>query len=68
MATSAKEALEKLAAQDKPKAELVKLRYFVGLTLEEAAELLGISVPTAKRQWTFARAWLYAEISAAENR
>ena len=62
------DALEKLAAQDKPKAELVKLRYFVGLTLEEAAELLGVSVPTAKRQWTFARAWLYAEISAAEKR
>ena len=62
------DALEKLAAQDKPKAELVKLRYFVGLTLEEAAELFGVSVPTAKRQWTFARAWLYAEISAAEKR
>jgi RNA polymerase sigma factor (TIGR02999 family) len=57
------EALEKLALEDKPKAELVKLRYFVGLTTEEAAEVLGISVPTAKRWWTFARAWLFEEIS-----
>ena len=58
------EALEKLGAQDQPKAELVKLRYFVGLTIEEAAEVLGISAPTAKRHWAFARAWLYAEMSA----
>lgn len=59
------DALDKLAAQDSAKAELVKLRYFVGLTIEEAAEILGISAPTAKRHWTFARAWLYAEIKAA---
>ena len=58
------EALEKLAALDQPKAELVKLRYFVGLTFEEAAELLSISAPTAKRHWAFARAWLYAEMNA----
>lgn len=58
------EALERLAVQDQPKAELVKLRYFVGLTIEEAADLLGISAPTAKRHWAFARAWLYAEMSA----
>jgi RNA polymerase sigma factor (TIGR02999 family) len=57
------DALEKFAAQDKAKAELVKLRYFVGMTNEEAAEILGISLATAKRQWTFARAWLHAEIS-----
>jgi RNA polymerase sigma factor (TIGR02999 family) len=58
------EALDKLAAQDKDKAELVKLRYFVGLTIEEAAQLLGISEPTAKRWWAYARAWLHQEIKA----
>jgi RNA polymerase sigma factor (TIGR02999 family) len=52
------EALEKFAAQDPQKAELVKLRYFVGMNHEEAAEVLGISVPTAKRHWAYARAWL----------
>jgi RNA polymerase sigma factor (sigma-70 family) len=61
------EALEKFAAQDKPKAELVKLRFFVGLTIEEAADILGISVATAKRHWTYARAWLHAEISAVQK-
>jgi RNA polymerase sigma factor (TIGR02999 family) len=55
------EALEKFAAFDKPKVELVKLRYFAGLTIEEAAQLLGISRATAKRWWTYARAWLYQE-------
>ena len=58
------EALEKFAAQDKQKAELVKLRFFVGLTIEEAADILGISLATAKRHWTYARAWLQAEITA----
>ena len=58
------DALEKLAAQDKEKAELVKLRYFAGLTIEEAAQVLGISAPTAKRHWTFARAWLYREMQS----
>jgi len=57
------EALEKFALQDKAKAELVKLRYFVGLPLEQAAEILGISAPMAKRHWTYARAWLLREIS-----
>jgi RNA polymerase sigma factor (TIGR02999 family) len=61
------DALDRFALQDRPKAELVKLRYFVGLTLEEAAEILGISLATAKRQWTFARAWLHAEIKSAEQ-
>ena len=56
------EALEKLVARDQPKAELVKLRYFVGLTTEEAAEVLGISVPTADRWWNYSRAWLFEEI------
>jgi RNA polymerase sigma factor (TIGR02999 family) len=56
------EALDKFAARDKPKAELVKLRYFVGLKLEEAAEVLGVSVPTASRWWSYSRAWLCQEI------
>jgi RNA polymerase sigma factor (TIGR02999 family) len=56
------DALEKLASQDPRKAELVKLRYFVGLTIGEAANALGISEPTAKRWWAYARAWLYQEI------
>ena len=61
------EALEKFASQDKQKAELVKLRYFVGMTLEEAASVLHISEPTAKRYWAYAKAWLYQEIKA-QNR
>ena len=56
------EALAKFAARDQQKAELVKLRYFVGLTREEAAEALGISVPTADRWWNFSRAWLFDQI------
>jgi RNA polymerase sigma factor (TIGR02999 family) len=56
------EALAKFAAQDPHKAELVKLRYFAGLTIEEAAEVLGISAPTAKRWWAYSRAWLYNEL------
>jgi RNA polymerase sigma factor (TIGR02999 family) len=58
------EVLDKLAAESPQKAELVKLRYFVGMTFEETAEALGISVITAKRHWTYARAWLYEEIQA----
>jgi RNA polymerase sigma factor (TIGR02999 family) len=61
------EALDKLAAQHKTEAELVKLRYFVGLTNEEAAEVLGIAPRTAKHYWTHARAWLYQEISKART-
>ena len=57
------EALEKLANQDPQSAELVKLRFFAGLSYEEAAQALGISERTAKRYWTFARAWLYRELS-----
>lgn len=56
------EALERLAQRDRQKAELVKLRYFVGLTTREAADVLGISVPTADRWWNFSRAWLFAEM------
>lgn len=59
------EALARLAKVDRQKAELVRLRYFVGLTLEEAAAILGISTPTAKRWWSYSRAWLYREITAA---
>jgi len=59
------DALEKFAQIDPQRAELVKLRYFIGLSFEEAAEVLGISEPTAKRYWSFARAWLYEEIRAA---
>jgi len=61
------DALDKLAAEDPQKAELAKLRYFAGLTFEEAAEVLGISVATAKRLWAYARAFLYAEIQAARK-
>jgi RNA polymerase sigma factor (TIGR02999 family) len=57
------EALDELALHDFRKAELVKLRYFVGLTFEQAAEVLGIATPTAKRDWVYARAWLFKEIS-----
>jgi len=61
------EALEKFAGLDPQKAELVKLRYFVGMTLEQAAEALGISERTAKRYWAFARAWLHEEIKAQQG-
>ena len=56
------EVLDRLAAHDVRKAEVVKLRYFVGFSFEETAEVLGISVPTAKRDWAYARAWLHQEI------
>jgi RNA polymerase sigma factor (TIGR02999 family) len=56
------EALDRLALHDARKAELVKMRYFIGLTIEQAAEALGISAPTAKRDWAYARAWLFNEI------
>jgi RNA polymerase sigma factor (TIGR02999 family) len=60
------DALEKFAAVEPQKAELVKLRYFVGLNFEECAEISGISVQTAKRWWAYARAWLFAELSHSE--
>jgi RNA polymerase sigma factor (TIGR02999 family) len=56
------EAIERFAAAAPEKAELVKLRYFVGLTHEEAAQALGIAEPTARRWWAFARAWLLKEL------
>jgi RNA polymerase sigma factor (sigma-70 family) len=57
------EALEKLEAMDKRKADLVKLRYFVGLTLEQAADALGVSISTAKNDWTYAKTWLRVQMS-----
>ena len=57
------EALAKLAIEDPVKAELVKLRYFAGLTVEQTAEILKISRATADRYWSYARAWLFAEIN-----
>ena len=59
------EALERFAKQDPRKAELVKLRYFVGMTFEEAAGVLQIAVPTAKEWWAYSRAWLRVEITGA---
>jgi RNA polymerase sigma factor (TIGR02999 family) len=56
------EILDRFAELEPRKAEVVKLRYFVGMTIEEVAEALGISTPTAKRDWTFARAWLFREL------
>ena len=57
------EALTRLADADPPKAELVKLRFFAGLTMPEAAAALNISLATAERYWTFAKSWLYAELA-----
>jgi len=59
------DALERLAAEDKQLAELVKLRFFVGLTNKESAGILGVSEPTIERWWAFARAWLYREIRSS---
>jgi RNA polymerase sigma factor (TIGR02999 family) len=59
------DALEKFALDEPEKAELVKLRYFAGLTLEEAAQALGVAEPTARRWWAYARAWLLKEMSSA---
>jgi RNA polymerase sigma factor (TIGR02999 family) len=61
------EALDKLASTERVEAELVKLRYFVGLTIDEAAAILGVSPRTAKNYWTHARAWLYREIEAGRK-
>ena len=61
------EALARLEAADKAKAEVVKLRYFAGLTVEDTAAALGISAPTVKRYWAYARAWLLREISKGDK-
>ena len=60
-------ALDRLAAKDPRKAELVKLRYFAGLTQEQAAEALGIGVSTADRDWSYARAWLFREMRSGSG-
>jgi RNA polymerase sigma factor (TIGR02999 family) len=62
------EALELLAKEDAAKAELVKIRYFAGLSVEEAAKCLGISRATADRWWAFARAWLFEKIRAGDKK
>ena len=64
------EALSRFSAQEPAKAELVKLRYFAGFSIDESADLLHISRTTAKRHWAYARAWLLAELGepdASEN-
>jgi len=61
------EAIEKLARIDKVKADLVKLRFFAGLTGEQAAEALGISHNTADRYWAYARSWLHLEITKGDG-
>jgi len=61
------EALDKFALKYPAQAEMVKLRYFVGLTNEEAGEVLGISVTTAKKYWTFSRAWLLNEMEREQG-
>ena len=58
------EALEKLEKQDKRRAELVKLRFFAGLTIAQAAQVLGISPSTADNDWAYARSWLRVQIEA----
>jgi RNA polymerase sigma factor (TIGR02999 family) len=58
------EALDKLAGDDPAAAELVKLRYFVGMTMDEAASALGLAKRTAENLWTYARVWLHREIRA----
>jgi len=61
------EALDRFATHDARKAELIKLKYFAGLTLEEAADTLGISHRTAKRDWAYARAWLFNEVKRLQE-
>jgi RNA polymerase sigma factor (TIGR02999 family) len=61
------EALERLTIESPPRADLVKLRYFAGLTIEEAAAATNISVATAKRYWTYSRAWLYHALAQNEE-
>jgi RNA polymerase sigma factor (TIGR02999 family) len=59
------EALERLAALDPQKARVVELRFFGGLSVEETAEVLGVSAPTVKRQWRMAKAWLYGQVQSS---
>ena len=64
---SLSEALDKLNQEDPKKAELVKLRYFAGMSVQEAADVLGISRATADRYWAYAKVWLYCAISGEEK-
>lgn len=57
------DALDRLAVRDAPQARIVELRYFAGLTIEETAAAMGISAGTVKREWAFAKAWLYRELA-----
>jgi RNA polymerase sigma-70 factor (ECF subfamily) len=57
------QALDRLTQRDPRQSQIVELRFFAGLTEEEAAEVLGVSVRTVKREWNVARAWLYKEFS-----
>jgi len=61
------EALDRFAVRDPQKAEMVKLRYFAGLTLEDTAEVLGVAVPTLSRWWTYSRAWLCQEMERQQR-
>jgi RNA polymerase sigma factor (TIGR02999 family) len=61
------EALERLAVEDPQSAQLVKLRFFVGLNYQEAAQTLGMSERSAKRCWGFSKAWLYRELSQIKS-
>jgi RNA polymerase sigma-70 factor, ECF subfamily len=61
------EALDRLAAQDARKSQIVELRYFGGLTVEETAEFLKLSQRTVEREWTMAKAWLYRALSEKES-
>jgi len=58
------EALDHLAAHDATKAQVVKLRFFAGLTNEQVARVLNVSEPTVKRHWAYARAWLFREMNS----
>jgi RNA polymerase sigma factor (sigma-70 family) len=58
------EALDLLAAHDATKAQVVKLRFFAGLTNEQVARVLSVSEPTVKRHWAYARAWLFREMNS----
>jgi RNA polymerase sigma factor (TIGR02999 family) len=62
------QALRKLGIEDQEKAEVVKLRFFAGLHLEEISQILGIAVPTVKRHWRYARAWLHREMHQDSDR
>jgi RNA polymerase sigma factor (TIGR02999 family) len=59
------EALDRLSEADQQLARLVEMRYFAGLTIEETADILGVSAPTVKRDWSVARAWLSRQLSKA---